>query len=145
ALNAPDDAIIHTIDLPTGKMETREPVLESDLQFICDETKETRKFQDSSIKHKVRQHFGDSTAYDFSRFTENGPLDFIFIDGGHSYECVKSDTQNALQVLNPSGCILWHDFTPHFGGVFRFLCELSQTYSLIHIGGTNLVYYTKEK
>nr|NGX27717.1 hypothetical protein [Chlamydiota bacterium] len=37
ALNAPDDAIIHTIDLPTGKMETREPVLESDLQFICDE------------------------------------------------------------------------------------------------------------
>ena len=144
ALNAPDDALIHTIDLPVGETETKEPVLESDLQFICDEKKQTRKFQGSTVAHKIQQHFGDSTEYDFSRFTEDGPLDFIFIDGGHSYECVKSDTQNALQVLQSGGVILWHDFTPHFGGVFQFLCELSQNLSLTHIEGTNLVLYNPQ-
>jgi len=144
ALNCPDNAIIHTIDLPAGEFETTAPVLESDLQFMADERKQIRKFQGSSVAHKVRQHFGDSTNFDFSKFTEEGLLDVIFVDGGHSYACVKSDTQNALNSLSDNGCILWHDFTPHFGGVFQFLLELSKTLPLVHIEGTNLVIYTKE-
>jgi len=144
ALNSPDDAIIHTIDLPAGEFETSAPVLESDLQFMADEKKQIRKFQGTSIEQKVRQHFGDSTDYDFMKFTKEGPLDFIFVDGGHSYACVKSDTENALNSLSENGCILWHDFTPHFGGVFQFLQELGKTLPLTHIAGTNLVIYIKE-
>lgn len=144
ALNSPSDAIIHTIDLPAGKSETSLPVLESDLQFILDEEKEERKFEKSKIASKVKQHFGDSTCYDFSKFTEEGKLDFAFIDGGHSYECVKSDTENVLPLLAEGGCILWHDFTPHFGGVFQFLCELSQKIPLIHIADTNLVIFAPD-
>ncbi|NGX37435.1 MAG: hypothetical protein K1000chlam2_00591 [Chlamydiae bacterium] len=142
ALNAPEKALVHTIDLPPGNVQTMQPVLKSDLQFIYDEKKQRRKFEETKVAHKVRQHFGDSTAYDFAKFTENGPLDLIFIDGGHSYECVKSDTENALRVVADHGCILWHDFTPHFGGVFQFLCELSKKLQLVHIEGTNLVYYS---
>lgn len=145
ALNSPEDALIHTIDLPAGEFETSAPVLESDLQFIADEKKQIRKFQGTSIKQKVCQHFGDSTSYDFTKFTKEGPLDFIFVDGGHSYACVQSDTENALRSLAENGCILWHDFTPHFGGVFQFLLELSQTLPLVHIEGTNLVIYIKEQ
>lgn len=141
SLNALEDAMIHTIDLPADEMQTKKPVLDSDLLFIRDAIKSKRKFEDSVAAKKIRQHFGDSTQYDFSQFAKDGLLDFIFIDGGHSYECVRSDTENALKILNQAGCILWHDFTPHFGGVFRFLCELSQKLSLIHIEGTNLVFY----
>jgi len=141
ALNASENAIVHTIDLPMGKYETCQPVLESDIQFIKDEGKNRRKFEKKAVAHKIRQHFGDSTNYDFSKFTTEGPLDFIFIDGGHSYQCVKSDTENALKVLSENGCIFWHDFTPLFGGIFQFLCELSREVPLIHIDGTNLVFF----
>ncbi len=141
ALNAPEDALIHTIDLPSENEMTAQPVLDSDLQFIRDERKRQRKFEGSAVANKVKQHFGDSTEYDFAKFTSMGPLDLIFIDGGHSYECVASDTKNARKVLAKDGCILWHDFTPHFGGVFQFLCELSKELPLVHVDGTNLVFY----
>ena len=141
ALNCPNDAIVQTLDLPPNEEETKEPVLDSDLQFIRDKKKTLRKFATSSVADKVMQHFGDSTKTDFSLFTKQGSLDLIFIDGGHSYECVKSDTENALKVLAKGGCILWHDFTPHFGGVFEFLCGLSKDLELINIDRTNLVLY----
>lgn len=140
ALNAPKDAIIHTIDLPPGET-SRGTILKSDLKFIGDISKHAKKFQNKPFQAKIQQHFGDSTNYPFSSFTKEGLLDFIFIDGGHSYDCVKSDTENALKVLNQKGCILWHDFTPHFEGVFRYLCELHSMHSLVHIEGTNLVIY----
>lgn len=138
ALNCPEDAVVQTIDLSPNEEETVLPVLDSDLQFIRDERKLYRKFVGSSVADKVMQHFGDSTEDDFSKFAIEGPLDLIFIDGGHSYECVRSDTENAMQVLAKRGCILWHDFTPHFGGVFDYLCKLSKHYPLINIEGTNL-------
>lgn len=141
ALNAPEEAIIHTLDLPKGEVETAQPVLQSDYLFIEDAAKEERKFLVSSVSYKVQQHFGDSTKVSFELFAKDGPLDLIFIDGGHSYECVKSDTEKALKVVSEKGIILWHDFTPHFAGVYSFLCELSKTMELVHIAGTNLVLF----
>jgi hypothetical protein len=38
-----------------------------------------------------------------------GPYDFIFIDGGHSYEIVKKDFQNYSKMLNKNGLIAMHD------------------------------------
>jgi len=144
ALNTPEDALIHTIDLPEGEVQTRQPVLDSDLQFIMDEKKERRKFQGTAYESKIIQHFGDSTQYDFQKFCKKGRPDFIFIDGGHSYQCVCSDTFNALDILDEGGCLLWHNFTPLFGGVFHFLKELSKDLPLFHIEGTQLIFYTKE-
>jgi hypothetical protein len=40
-----------------------------------------------------------------------GGVDFCFIDAGHSYECVKNDTEKAFSVLNHGGVVLWHDAT----------------------------------
>ena len=145
AFNTPDDAIIHTLDLPSESIRTHQPVLKSDIQFIEDQKKQKRKFEESSVAYKIHQHFGDSTQCDFSQFTKRGSLDFIFIDGGHSYECVQSDTENALKVLAKGGMILWHDFTPLFGGVYAFLCELSKKLPLKHIKETNLVIYKGDK
>lgn len=139
ARNTPIDAIIHTIDLPEGQVMTHAPILDSDIQFILDKKKAVRKFENSTVSNKIRQHFGDSTIYDFSQFTREGLLDFIFIDGGHSYSCVKSDTQNSLKILAKNGCIVWHDFTPFFGGVYQYLCELAKDYPLVNIEQTNLV------
>ncbi len=37
-------------------------------------------------------------------------LDFIYIDGNHAYEYVKSDIKNALSVLKPGGLLGGHDY-----------------------------------
>lgn len=139
ALNTTEDAVIHTIDLPEGEATTYLPILEDDVKFVQDQRKETRKYLGSSVERRIIQHFGDSTTYDFKKFTKSGSIDFCFIDAGHSYECVKSDTENVLKILSPNGIILWHDFTPNCPGVYKYLCELSQLHSLVHISGTNLV------
>jgi predicted O-methyltransferase YrrM len=55
-------------------------------------------------------------------------VDFCFIDAGHTYECVKNDSQKALLVMNPNGLIVWHDAAPqqpHFHyEVNKYLKEL---------------------
>jgi predicted O-methyltransferase YrrM len=43
-------------------------------------------------------------------FLENSKqFDGILIDGDHSYEQVKKDTENALACLKKGGVIIWHD------------------------------------
>lgn len=34
----------------------------------------------------------------------------MFIDGAHTYEYVKIDTDNALNLVNYNGYIVWHDY-----------------------------------
>ena len=46
----------------------------------------------------------------FARYIKEGlKFDGIFIDGDHSYEQVKKDTENALKCCTPGGIIVWHD------------------------------------
>lgn len=140
ALNSPVESIVHTIDLPScGAQKTHLPILQDDVKFVQDENKLIRKYIGSSVEKKINQHFGDSTAYDFANFTNSGLIDFCFIDGGHSYECVKSDTENAFQIMNTKGIVMWHDFTPNCPGVYKYLSQLSATKDLVHIAGTQLV------
>ena len=38
--------------------------------------------------------------------------DLIFIDGGHTYTCIKNDTdEKSLEMIKENGLILWHDFS----------------------------------
>jgi len=46
--------------------------------------------------------------FDFRPFHDK--VDLCFIDGGHSEECVKSDTKNAFRMVKKGGVIIWHDF-----------------------------------
>jgi predicted O-methyltransferase YrrM len=39
-----------------------------------------------------------------------GKFDFIFIDGNHTFEYVKNDTEKAFQLLEKDGIIVWHDY-----------------------------------
>jgi hypothetical protein len=58
---------------------------------------------------RLHQIFTDSTKYDFSKI---GRFDLIYIDGGHSYEEIYSDTKNAFNVLNnQDSVIVWHDYS----------------------------------
>lgn len=82
--------------------------------------------------------------------TANGSFDYkvnskrydvVFIDGDHSFRAVDHDTRLALQVLEPNGIIIWHDY--HNLGtvdVKPFLDMYAQEQKLVHVIGTWLVY-----
>ena len=55
-----------------------------------------------------------------------GGIDLCFVDAGHSYECVRNDTEKAMSLMGKGGLLLWHDATwEHWGyGVNRYLREL---------------------
>jgi predicted O-methyltransferase YrrM len=140
-LNTSPDAVIHTLDLPADFLRTKEPISKADLKYVLDRDKNRRKYQGTSVEAKIIQHFGDSTNFDFTKFTDKGPVDFVFIDAGHTYECVKSDTQEALKILAPNGVLVWHDCHPFWNGVYRYLNELASERPIVRIEGTNLAYY----
>lgn len=62
------------------------------------------------------------------------PIDFIFLDGDHSYEGVSADFTNYRPLLSAGGCIAFHDIvdtltTRNAGqGVFRFWNEMKARY-----------------
>jgi hypothetical protein len=55
-------------------------------------------------------HIGhDSKTFDFTPFV--GQVDIVFIDGDHTYEGVKRDTENAFALLRDAhSIIVWHDY-----------------------------------
>jgi predicted O-methyltransferase YrrM len=50
--------------------------------------------------------------------------DFIFIDGDHAYEAVRSDITNFLPLLAPGGIFAGHDYDENWPGVMRAVDEL---------------------
>lgn len=136
ALNSDENVLVHTIDLPDGECHTHLPILEEDMKYVQDKKKRMRKFVGTKFEKKIVQHFADSTTFDFRHF---GTIDFCFIDGGHSYECVRSDTENVLKILSDKGVIVWHDFNPNCPGVYNWLLELNKDHKLLHFEGTALV------
>lgn len=86
---------------------------------------------------------GDSHTYDFSNYFKN--KDFIFIDAGHEYSDVKSDTENALKMLDTAGVILWDDYSDEYPGITKYLNELSTSLPLVHLENSTLVIYIKSQ
>ncbi len=82
---------------------------------------------------------GDSKRFDFSPW--RACVDLIFIDGGHDFATVKSDTENAFELIRTDrrSCILWHDYgNPEYSALTDYLDELSQRLEIFHIEDTML-------
>lgn len=141
ALNTDPDAKIHTLDLSTLEDYSKETLDPEDIKYITSPFKKNRHYLQTVYNHKIIEHEGNSLSYSFSKFTEdNSKMDFIFIDGGHSYQIVKNDTEKSLKILKEDGVIVWHDYTPTCPGVFTYLNELSKTLPILHLDKTTLAY-----
>jgi predicted O-methyltransferase YrrM len=94
--NAPGDARITTLDLPSGtKVEGSS---DEALQGMTERPFLPRDARTRLIEIDSRDWCPDVSA-----------VEFCFIDAGHSYECVKNDTEKALSVMSQGGLLVWHD------------------------------------
>lgn len=60
-------------------------------------------------KENIKHIKGNSKEINFDKF--NQKFDLIFIDGGHDYETVLSDTKNVFNhLIHEKSIVVWHDF-----------------------------------
>ena len=121
--NAPEDALITTIDLPAATKVSGST--DSTLQGISH-----RVFLPPDPRVRVVEIDSRQWIPDLKR-----PVNLCFIDAGHSYECVRSDTEKVLPLMAPDGLLVWHDATWRRDGygVNRYLRELRQQGQPIHL------------
>lgn len=145
AANSPERATVTTIDLPPSDL--------TDYSVACMEGKaETGALlKASEFRNKVQFLYADSrrlNARDIKN--KNGPMDFILVDGDHSYAGVKADSECAFALSHERTVFLWHDFYmfPEYvtdktkdRGVFPYLNELAaqKRLRLYNIMGTYFV------
>ena len=127
---ASEDATIISIDLPGGSFGGGYPLL--------------RKLVYSNFG-KVRQKIilirGNShdskTLGKVKCILQSSKLDFLFIDGDHSYEGVKRDFEMYSPLVRKGGIIAFHDIVPgppeKVGGVPKFWQEIKHKFKHIEI------------
>lgn len=122
ALNLPEDGMVYTLDLPVDHpiyLEYSKLASESGMKILVPEDQE----------HKVRFLKADSAQFDTTPYL--GTMDLVFVDGYHSYEYVKNDTEKGLEMLRPGGIIAWHDCETARPEVVRYLKTLSPLPQLV--------------
>ena len=139
AANIEKDGLVHTIDLDPNESDKLVLTISSyDKELVDKNSREEvgKAFHGTVYEDRIIQTYCDSAILDFSKFQE--PFDLAFIDGGHSYEQVKMDTENVLSIMRPGGCIFWHDYQPGCEGVVKYLHELSRDFDIKHINNSML-------
>jgi len=59
----------------------------------------------------VRVYNMKSKAFKYDAVSSNRPIGLVFIDGDHSFDGVKTDTDLAMSYLKPQGGVIaWHDY-----------------------------------
>jgi predicted O-methyltransferase YrrM len=109
AANCADEAKVYTLDLPADQLTAAAlPLAAGDRRYI-EKSASGSRYVGTDCEGKIVQLYGDSATFDFSPYWN--AVDFVFIDGSHSYDYVLSDTERALKLLrNRRGVILWHDY-----------------------------------
>lgn len=141
ALNAPESAHVWTIDLsPESLRRVRFNPMDSDLAHSV--IGQTRYFARTSQLSRITQVFGDSMSFDYGQLPAD--FEFIFIDANHEYSYVRSDTLNAMKMVNHGWCcVIWHDYDKpeEYPGVKKYIDELAAEKELLYIEETSLVVY----
>jgi len=103
---AHENATIISIDLPGGKFGGGYPDWKTPLY---------KKFAKKNQNlHLIRASSHDQTTVDAARKILNGnQLDYLFIDGDHTYEGVKKDFFLYSPFVKKGGLVVFHDIVPH--------------------------------
>ena len=150
ALNSPENAKIISLTLkPENLGNIEKNNLDNKISFrniINESIYKNFLFTGSKLENKIDVIFQNSLDFDETQY--NNFFDLIFIDGGHTYSVVKSDTQKAFKMINKNGIILWHDYVPgktSAKDVVKLINEISQEKKIYNIKDTSLCYFKNEK
>ena len=138
ALNLPSDGTFYTLDLPEDSNGTRLQITDPDERAISVE-KGKGGLIPADLKKRITFVRQDSASFDEAPLADS--IDFVFIDGAHSYEYVKNDSEKGWRMLRRGGVIAWHDFRPQDPDVVRYL--IHSNFQISWIAGTSIAFAVK--
>jgi predicted O-methyltransferase YrrM len=138
ALNLPNDGMIYTLDLPEDHPAYMLSIPKAEERQIAAE-KGKGVLVPEELLDKVTFLRSDSATFDTTPYL--GSMDLVFVDGAHSYEYVKNDTEKGWEMLRPGGIIAWHDCTPSHPEVVNYLKSFNPIPALVR--GTALAFVKK--
>jgi hypothetical protein len=136
-----ENATIHTIDLPPDfwVQPASSDSLPKDQFTLTARRIVGREFKGQPCETRIVQHFGDTAVMDFTRF---GQPTFFFIDGSHTYEYCRNDSEKCFALCPRGATFLWHDCNEMHPGVVKFILEWRMLgRNIIRIEGTELAYW----
>ena len=134
-------ATIHTVDLPESFPVERDPEqnLRKDDFHLINRRVVGREFKGHPCATSIIQHFADTAIWDFH---DAGQPTLFFIDGSHTYEYCKNDSEKCFQLCGGRGVFLWHDCDDNHSGVVRFITEWRrQGNDIKRIAGTPIAFW----
>jgi hypothetical protein len=106
-------ARVHTLDLPENEI-----IWEDWIGKVVG-----LAFRDvAEYSGRIVQHRKNSRQFDYSAF--RGRCDLVFVDASHELPDVLHDSRRALELVTPTGVILWDDYQPGLHGVVEALNQL---------------------
>ena len=126
---------IYTLDLPPDFTSHSQKIIPDDLEVLKLRQPGHHIQEHYETGSQVYQIYGDSATFDFKQLETK--FDLAFIDGAHSYEYVKNDTEKILPLMNKKGWIIWDDYCFSFPEIIRYLNSLRPN-KAFHIYGTRL-------
>ncbi len=134
-------SIIHTIDLPpdfSAEKDAGSFPPKDDFHLIARRIV-GREFKGQPIENRIVQHFGDTALMDFGQI---GEPTFFFIDGSHTYEYCRNDSEKCLAICPQGGTFFWHDCDEMHPGVVKLILEWrALSRNIVRIEETGLAYW----
>ena len=139
AMNAPDAEII-TLDLPPN-FSPGADYIGSDAKLVLTRN-EVEFISEHGLQRRVTQVHGDSMHFDPSPHT--GTVELAFIDGAHTYEHVRNDTEKVAAMMAPRGLVFWHDYggKGQFRGITDYLHGLKARFPVYRVSWTTTLAWT---
>lgn len=138
ALNLGENGKLFTLDLPPDaaplKYDLRKPI---DIQIAHEKVK--GDLIPDELLPRVEFLRADSAAFDETQYLNS--MDFVFVDGAHTLEYVRNDSEKGWRMLRPGGIMAWHDCCVGAPGVVKFLLNCS--FAPKRITGTTLAFARK--
>ena len=142
-LNSSDDTKIVSITLnPDDLNDVKKKNKDNKVSFkniFHESIYEKFLFSEQEVENKIKIIFQNSLNLEHS--TYKNEMDLIFIDGGHTYSVVKSDSEKSFEMLNENGIILWHDYVPgkrSAKDVVKYINQISKQKKIYKIKDTSL-------
>jgi len=128
-------AEVHTLDLPIEQ----DPALPYGVGDASNRIAFERRAYDvlPLSDSLVVQHWGDSASFDFRPWQRS--IDLVYVDGAHSHDYVRKDSETAFSLVGESGAIVWDDYSRRIPGVRAVLNERQEP--LLRVPGTRVVLY----
>lgn len=124
------DATILSVDLPAGMFGGGYPIWKIPLY-------KSFALSDQKIQLIRADSHRHSTLERIKSILNEKEIDFLFIDGDHTYEGVKKDFEMYSSLVKNAGVIAFHDIVPgpteNVGGVPEFWQEIKSEYKYLEI------------